>query len=151
MEKIMADVTIQPFQPADQAEVKALILAGLVDHWGFLDPTLNPDLNEIAVSYADAVFLVARQAGHIVGSGALRPRGDGCAEVVRMSVARDLRRQGMGQQILTCLVQQARAAGFRQVVLETTETWAEVIAFYLRFGFRITHYSGGDAYFVLDL
>jgi uncharacterized protein (TIGR00290 family) len=140
-------VEIKSFRPEDQAEVKSLILAGLVDHWGVLDPTKNPDLNDIAHSYAGATFLVAWQAGRVVGSGALVPRGGGRAEVVRMSVAKDLRRSGIGKLILTRLIEQARTDGYSQVFLETTDTWQEVIAFYLRFGFEITHYSDGDVYF----
>ena len=145
------EVILQPFYPADQAEVKSLILAGLVDHWGVLDPTKNPDLNAIGTSYAGATFLVARLKGRIVGTGALVPRGGGAAEIVRMSVARDLRRRGLGRRILSRLVAQARQEGLRRVVLETTDTWQEVIAFYLDYGFRITHYAGGDVYFALDL
>lgn len=146
-----SDIRITPFQPADQAEAKALILDGLVGHWGWLDPTRNPDLDDIAASYAGALFLAARQAGRLVGTGALVSRGEGTAEVVRMSVAADLRRQGIGRMILARLVQQARSSGIRRIVLETTDTWQDVIQFYLRFGFRITHYQDGDVYFALDL
>ncbi len=146
----MEELTIRPFIPSDQDEVKALILAGLVDHWGFLDPTRNPDLNDIAASYAGATFLVARRDGRMVACGALAPRGEGCAEIVSMSVARELRRLGLGRMILERLLAQARASGIRRVVLETTETWQEVIAFYLSFGFRITHHQDGDVYFALN-
>jgi GNAT superfamily N-acetyltransferase len=147
----MDEVILQPFCPADQAEVKSLILAGLVDHWGVLDPSKNPDLDDIAAAYAGATFLVARLGRRIVGTGALVPRGDGTAEIVRMSVVRDLRRRGLGRLILTRLVAQAHRNGARRVVLETTTGWQEVIAFYLAYGFRITHYAGGDVYFALDL
>lgn len=34
--------------------------------------------------------------------------------------------------------------GVSVVVLETTSTWTEVIDFYLRCGFEITHVAGGD-------
>jgi GNAT superfamily N-acetyltransferase len=140
-------ITLHPFQPGDQAAVKDLVLAGLVEHWGVLDPTKNPDLEDIAVSYQDAVFLVARCQERIIGTGALIPRQDHTAEVVRMSVAADWRRQGIGRMILQALVDHARQAGYTRVILETTETWQEVIAFYLRYGFRITHYKEGDVYF----
>jgi putative acetyltransferase len=146
-----SNITLHPFQPADQAQVKALILAGLVEHWGVLDPTKNPDLEDITTTYASATFLVARCAGRIIGTGALVPRTDDIAEVVRMSVAADCRRQGIGNTILHALVTHARQAGFRRVILETTDTWQDVIAFYLRFGFHITHYQDGDVYFALDL
>lgn len=145
------EITLHEFQPADQAAVKALVLAGLADHWGFLDPTLNPDLNDIAASYAGAAFLVARRGEQIVGCGALVPRGNGTGEIVRMSVTRNLRGQGIGRLILAALTERARSLGYRRIVLETTETWQEVVAFYLQCGFQITHRTGGDVYFALEL
>ena len=145
------ELTIVSFAPENQAEVKALILAGLAEHWGTLDPTKHPDLEAIATHYADAIFLVAWQDGRIVGTGALVPRGDGVAEVVRMSVAATVRRQGIGQRLLAELCARGRAAGYRRVVLETTATWHEVVAFYQRCGFKITHYQDGDVYFALEL
>ena len=145
------DITLHDFQPTDQTAVKDLILAGLVEHWGTLDPSKNPDLDDISCSYAGAVFLVAHCQGQIIGTGALVPRQDGTAEVVRMSVAQDWRRRGIGRTILHALVERARQSGFQRIILETTATWQEVIAFYLRLGFRITHYKDGDVYFELTL
>ena len=144
-------IQVEPFQPADQAAVNSLVLAGLVDHWRVLDPSLNPDLNDIAASYAGAVFLVARQGGRVIGCGALAPRAAHTAEIVRMSVARHARRQGIGRMLLTQLVAYARGAGLRRIFLETTETWDDVIAFYLRCGFHVTQHEDGDVYFALDL
>jgi GNAT superfamily N-acetyltransferase len=146
-----SNITLHAFQPADQAAVKDLVLAGLVEHWGTLDPAKNPDLDDITASYAGAIFLVARHAGQILSTGALVPRQDGNAEVVRMSVAAGWRRQGIGRLILQELVSRARQARFQRVILETTATWHEVIAFYQRFGFHITHYQAGDVYFSLEL
>ena len=145
------NITISLFRPEDQAQVKSLILAGLGEHWGTLDPSKNPDLNDIRSTYANATFLVAWLDDKIVGTGALVPRTDGVAEIVRMSVAPDLRRRGVGRLILQQIVERAQAAGYRQIILETTATWREVIEFYQRCGFHITHYHDGDVYFVLDL
>ena len=144
-------ISLTLFQPSDQTAVKTLILAGLADHWGELDLTLNPDLNDIAVSYRDAVFLVAKQNGRVVGCGALVPHDANTAEIKRMSVAASLRRQGLGRRILASLCEEARARGFRRIILETTETWDEVIAFYLSFGFQVTHHQDGDVYFELNI
>ncbi len=146
-----AAVTLAPFRPEDQQEVRRLILAGMAEHWGTIDETLNPDLNDIATSYAGATFLVARMGERVVGSGALVPGPDGCAEVKRMSVAADLRRVGLGRRILTALIEQGRSLGCRRVTLETTSTWTEVVRFYLDYGFHITHTCDGDTYFVLNL
>jgi len=145
------NITIVPFRLEHQAEAKALILAGLEEHWGTLDLSMNPDLNDIGKTYEAAHFLVALQNGKLIGTGALIPQSDKVAEVVRMSVNTQLRRLGIGKRILRELCLYAKSNGYKQIILETTETWHEVIEFYKRFGFQITHYQDGDAYFSLDL
>ncbi|MBN1250472.1 MAG: GNAT family N-acetyltransferase, partial [Anaerolineae bacterium] len=149
------NVRIRAFQPHDQAAAKDLILAGLEEHWGTLDPTRNPDLNDVAATYAGASFLLAvmrdDSVERIVGTGALKPHNATTGEIVRMSVAREARRRGIGRRILDALLDEARVRGMTRVILETTETWAGAIAFYLAAGFEITHYQDGDVYFSLNL
>ncbi len=142
---------IIPFQPENQAPVKSLILNGLEEHWGFLDESKNPDLDNIAVSYAEATFLVVWLDDEIVGTGAFIPRSESQVEIVRMSVKKELRRRGIGQQILSELCRRTAQDGYEEVILETTETWQDVIDFYLQYGFEITHYESGDVYFRLKL
>jgi putative acetyltransferase len=144
-------IEIVPFRPQDQDAVRVLILAGLEEHWGYLDGSKNPDLQNIAASYAQGAFLVAWLNGEIVGTGAFRPHSADAVKVVRMSVARHLRRLGIGRQILDGLCKRAVRSGYERVILETTKTWLDVIEFYRAFGFRITHYTDDDVYFVLDL
>ena len=145
------DIVIRPFRLDDQAAAQRLIVTGLAEHFGFLDPTANPDLDDIASTYADGTFLLAWQGDELVGTGALIHEKQGLARIVRMSVAPHLRRQGIGTLILERLCEQARAAGYRQIVLETTATWDDVIAFYRRNGFRVIGSWDGDTHFVLDL
>lgn len=163
-------IKLRDFQPADQGEVKALITAGLGEHHGFVDHSMNPDLNNISKSYADTVFNVAEQAARerflgessnesqkrrIVGAGALIPRTGDKAEIVCMSVVPDVRRYGIGTMILHHLCEEGKARGFSQLFLETTTTWTDVIAFYQRFGFHITHTDmgelGPETYLALDI
>lgn len=145
------DITILPFRSENQTEVRNLVLAGLAEHWGKLDPDKNPDLEDIALTYAEAVFLVAWQDDKIIGTGALVPRSAEIAEIVRMSVAVNLRRNGVGRKILHRLCERAKSDGYKRLVLETTDTWYEVIEFYKKFGFQISHYLDGDVYFVRDI
>lgn len=146
-----ATLDIRPFIPADQAEAKALILAGMQDHWGFIDPTLNPDLNDIAASYRDCVFMVGRMDGRLVATGCLKNITPACAEIVRMSVTRDLRGRGLGRRMLTELIEQARKLGCQKFILETTADWSEVVAFYESAGFTRTEIRDGDQYFEMNL
>ena len=61
-----------------------------------------------------------------------------------MSVASDQRRFGVGVLLAETLIDTARAWGVSQIVLETSSGWSDVIAFYLRCGFSITHVSVGE-------
>ena len=148
---MFSDVTIKPFQPEDQAAVKNLILAGLAEHWGELDLSKNPDLNDIVSTYTDGVFFVARLGDEIVGTGAFVPHADGVAQIVRMSVGQQCGESTLGHSILRHLIQHAKDHGYQKIILETTEDWHEAIEFYLHNNFRITHSRNGDVYFVLDL
>jgi GNAT superfamily N-acetyltransferase len=143
-------IQVRPFHPQDQTAVKQLVLAGLAEHWGILDSNLNPDLNDIASSYAGETFLVAVQAGEIIGCGALIEEeggGQRYGRIVRMSVKTENRRQGLGQLILHQLQDAAQQRQFNKIVLETTQTWTEVAAFYQANGFQISHHQGSDAHF----
>ena len=53
--------------------------------------------------------------------------------------------------MLSELCFRAYQRGFAQLILETTATWENAIAFYQAFGFQISHYAEGDVYFALDL
>jgi putative acetyltransferase len=142
----LTELQVGRIEPADRDAARALILDGMVEHWGTLDPTLNGDLDDIAVSYAEALFLVGRVDRRVVATGALHPHAptDGEGLVTRMTVACDLRRQGLGQQMLDHIADEARALGLRQLVLQTTTDWDDVIAFYLGCGFAVTHLEQGQ-------
>jgi GNAT superfamily N-acetyltransferase len=137
-------IRIEPFRSENQNDAKELILAGLQEHWGSIDPTRNPDLRDIGASYRSGIFLVAWMGQRLVGTGAFVPSGAHTCEIKRMSIAREMRRQGLGRLMLHTLIERARAESFQHITLETTATWHEAIAFYLRNGFRITHYQSGD-------
>ncbi|MEM7096040.1 MAG: GNAT family N-acetyltransferase [Actinomycetota bacterium] len=156
--------TIRPFRAGDQNAAKALILAGLVEHWGILDEAANPDLDDLAASYRDATILVAVEGNQLVGTGILVPTHAGSGdiarespigEIVRMSVDGSQRRRGVGIAVLDALCAAARAQGMSRLVLETTASWSGVVAFYERYGFRHTHDEsspyGTEAHFALAL
>jgi hypothetical protein len=65
--------TLRSFVPADQDAAYSLILEGLGGHFGFIDTSLNPDLDDIQSAYLDtgACFVVADVGGDLAGTGAL--------------------------------------------------------------------------------
>ncbi len=142
-------IEIRPFQPRDQSATKQLILAGLVEHWGQLDTTLNPDLDNIASSYLGETFLVAIQNGMVIGCGALIEEAGqkGYGRIVRMSVNKPNRQQGVGQLILQHLETAAQQRQLKKIVLETTQTWNKAIRFYTANGYQIIGQRHGDLHF----
>src|SRR5579883_3043906 len=53
----MYDTVIRPFVPPDQQAARVLILRGLGEHFGWIDETCNPDLDDIAATYTGAGHL----------------------------------------------------------------------------------------------
>ena len=119
----MITVKISAFSQDDQVETRALILAGLEEHWGAIDPTKNPDLEDISTNYAGEIFLLARLDGKIVGSGAVVREDEHTGRVLRMSVPREKRRLGIAKRIFTELHAAAHGRGYTRLVLETTTGW----------------------------
>ncbi len=144
-------ISIVPFRPKDQDAVRNLVLDGLQEHWGVLDESKNPDLDDISASYRGGVFLVAWRDDEVVGTGAFLPVSGETVQILRMSVRKELRRQGIGREILRELCWLAYQKGYRKAMLETTASWQDAVEFYKAFGFGFTHYEGEDAYFEMEL
>jgi ribosomal protein S18 acetylase RimI-like enzyme len=142
-------VTVAPLNSADSSTVRKLLVAGLTERWGTYNAALNPDIEAFPGSYGDAVVMVAKQAGVVVGTGTLRIINAGQAEVVRMSVAAAARRAGVGSLILSNLLRLAQEQGAHEVILETTSSWSSAVKFYTRHGFVKTHEQDGNSYFCL--
>jgi putative acetyltransferase len=148
----MPPVRIRPFAPGDQFAARALILEGLREHWGWLDPNLNPDLNDIAASYITPghVFFVAESGQALAGAGALIIDDDN-GQIVRVAVHPQCRRRGIGQALVIALLDAARACGLVRVWMETNDDWRDAIGLYRRCGFREFDRREGCVFMAVDL
>jgi GNAT superfamily N-acetyltransferase len=128
---------IRPFEQADQDAVKRLVTAGLAEHFGHADERLNPDLFDIQHTYVanGAAFLVAVVDGRIVGTGALVLESPSIGRLVRMSVDRSMRRNGIARTLADRLLDLARARGYHTVLVETNLDWDPAIRLYEQCGF----------------
>lgn len=149
----MTDPQIRPFAPGDQHAVRELILAGLADHWGELDPTLNPDLHDIAGWYGPkgGHTIVLEVDGVIAGTATMYEKAPATGELVRMSVSRQHRGQGIGKRLVRALADEAERRGYAALECETTDTWDDAIGLYTSAGFAIIDHRDGDVFFRLDL
>jgi GNAT superfamily N-acetyltransferase len=81
------------------------------------------------------LFLVAEVDGVPAGCGAWRVHELGVAEVKRVYVAPEFRRQGLAQLLMAALEQSAAAAGSRAVVLNSGFRQPEALALYAALGY----------------
>ena len=144
---------IRSFEPRDQNGVRQLILVGLGEHFGWIDETCNPDLDDITANYIESghVFVVAEIDGEFVGAGALITEDENRGRIVRMSVKRAHRCKGIGRALVTHLLDVARQKGFTQVRVSTEHDWEEAIGIYEHFGFSERHRDDVDIHFSLAL
>ena len=80
-----------------------------------------PVAEEIDDADATATHAIALYQGQIVGTGRLLYRDDGMAQIGRMAVDRQFRRQGIGGRILAFLEDEARAQGIGSCLLHAQE------------------------------
>jgi GNAT superfamily N-acetyltransferase len=144
---------IRSFVPGDQQAVRSLILEGLGGHFGFIDETMNPDLDDIQATYlaAGACFVVAEIDGELAGTGALIEEEPGVGRLVRMSVSPANRGKGLGRALVNHLIDEAKMRGYHQVVCETNHDWHDAIGLYLACGFAEVGVWDGDRHFSKSL
>ena len=148
---IKPQLQITPFTSTHQSAARNLILQGLGKHWGWIDEQINTDLVDIAESYSAGHFVLGFLDDVLVATGGLIHESETSMRIVRMSVDREFRRQGIATGILDHLIQLARQSGINSLVLETNEPWSEVVRFYLEYGFQITAQGDGNVHMGLDL
>ena len=144
---------IRAFAPSDQAAARRLILEGLAEHFGAVDETLNPDIDDIAANYIDRghLFLVAEDAMGLVGTAALVFEDGASAQVVRVSVASRWRRRGLARALVMRLIEAGRARGLARLWMETNDDWEPAIALYRACGFTPYDHRDGNIYMEVDL
>jgi putative acetyltransferase len=81
------------------------------------------------------VYIARDEGGHAIGMAALVPWGVAVTELKRMVVSPNARGQGVATRLLQRMEADARAAGLRQIVLETGTLHTAAQALYTGCGF----------------
>ena len=137
---------VRPFQATDTDVVREIFAQGLLDFAGdymtqvgdYVRESLNDDLADIPANYLippGSCFWVAEVDGEIKGMVGIQRRGDEEAELRRMSVASDARRQGIGRQLLETVEDFCRTWGYARVRLTTHMMLEPAMALYRKNGY----------------
>ena len=109
----------------------------------------DPEIAAMSAAYADpkSRYFVACLADRVVGGvgmGPLRGGAEGVAELRKMYLLSIARRQGIGRALLRMTIDEARAAGYTHLYLETMETMSAARSLYESEGFKLLPASWGD-------
>lgn len=89
--------------------------------------------------------VVAYRDGKAAGCGAWKKIDAETAEIKRIFVASDRRRQGVASALIRVLERDVAARGFARAILETARTTSDSAALYHKLGFREIPYYGSPA------
>jgi GNAT superfamily N-acetyltransferase len=135
----MSRVTIDTAGPADLAIVREMLqeyAAWLAIDLSFQDFT--SELRDLPGAYAPpgGDLFMARLDGQPAGMAAFRAWSGGGAEMKRLFVRPSARGAGVGRALVDHVIDRARAAGYRRIVLDTLPIMRDAQRLYEQVGFR---------------
>ena len=109
-------------------------------------------VGDVHLRYADAnrpqnmaCRIIAYDGNQPVGVGCWKKVDDTTAEVKRIYVLPEYRRQGIASSIIRALEEDIAKAGFHHLILETARTTGSSHSLYLSLGYKIIDYYGSPA------
>jgi len=144
--------TIRPVQARDNCDIANIIRRCLLEFNAakpgtmFFDPTLESTFEYFLKEKCG--YFVAEMGGKIIGGGGYYPtKGlpEGIVELVRLYLTPKARGKGIGKFIIQHCESEAKAAGYKQMYLETTAELNVAIPLYEKLGYRYTEHSMGES------
>lgn len=155
----MQRVLIRTIKPADNPALAIIIRQTLTEfdanHPGTVYYDSSTDALYDLFQTPNSTYFVAEQDGKLLGGGGIFPSDglppDTC-ELVKMYLLPEARGKGLGKLLIEKSLDFARAAGYRQVYLETMPELRKAVQVYEKFGF---HYldapMGNTGHFGCDI
>jgi len=141
--RALRDYTIRPVRRSDDRAL-ARMIRGVMAEYGVADSVCAGEGSEVDAMYDAyrgdrAQYLVVARGRRVLGGGGIGPLAGADASVCelrKMYFLPELRGLGLGRTVLERLLERAKALGYRQCYLETSDSMAEARRLYERVGFR---------------
>ena len=158
LELLDDSVKIRSASNADCENIQRLVF-GVLAEFGLEPDTegTDRDITDVEANYIDrgGVFEVLEDAdGTVIGTVGLYPLDKETIELRKMYFAPELRGRGLGREILSRAVENAKSLGYLSVYLETALVLKQAVHLYESFGFRpvdIKHTPRCDRGYILEL
>ena len=141
-------VVFRRYEPFNYDQVKALwsrinrelAPAGMEELFEqYIATTIRDELAHLSEVFSEAkrnAFWVVESQGDVIGCFGIESHSETNTELRRMYLDREFRGVGIAKRMLKCAEEQARALGFRKMVLSTAQIQKAADRFYRRSGFR---------------
>lgn len=132
---------IQRIREEDNADISVIIKASLeavglnIPGTAYTDPQLN-DLFHYYQNQDRAAYFIALDNDKVIGGVGFGPVTDSICELQKCYVKASERNQGVGQELLKHVINEAKRNGFKYMYLESSHLLQEAIPFYEKNGFR---------------
>lgn len=137
---VIAEVARRMFEPGMNSEQFAAMLE---------DEHELQDVDNFEQVYGGGrgLFLIASEDEQVIGTGAIRPLEAATAELKRLWLLQEYHGQGTGYRIVKQLLEFARKAGYKRVVLQTSNQAQRALVFYRQLGFTeiVPYYENPEA------
>jgi len=133
---------IRAVKPEDNQDIRDIILETLVEYGaiggGFASSDADTQRMYEAFQAEGRCYYVLEEAGQVMGGAGIAslPGEPGTGELVKMYFRPEVRGLGLGKQLLTLCLSEARKMGYRQVYLETLTQMTAARGLYEHLGFR---------------
>lgn len=123
----------------------------------------DPEVSDMYAAYNSpkSVYYVVEEADKILGGAGIGPLaggGEDTCELKKMYFYPKARGKGVGSQMLTLLLEEARSRGYKKCYLETVDRMKKANQLYNKFGFKKldsqeggTGHCGCDTFYILEL
>ena len=117
-------------------EYYSSLVGGVQNRTGFIPYNLSKSIGSVLIAYIDDTA---------VGCEGLKKYSDTDAEIKRVWVEPEYRRQHIAENMMNMIEEKARQSGFRRTVLQTREAMREAVSLYEKLGYlRIANYPPYD-------
>lgn len=147
------EIGIRPIEPRDNAGI-ALIIRTALEEFGankagtvYFDASTD-NLFDLFENQSGSAYFVAEADGQLLGGAGIFPTEGlpkGTCELVKMYLSKDARGKGLGQKMISHVMQWAKDNGYSTVYLETMPELAKAVKVYEQFGFQYLNGPMGNS------